>query len=95
MRFMAIARVSCVSLEMEPKEIAPVLKLFYGNRVLLEVEETAQGEEGFAPLVEVVRVLLVSLEVARLNGPLEGDDGVLVPLVGGTLHPKLIFTPDL
>ena len=105
MRFIAMARVSCASLEREPSDIAPGrealddlpgrLDLFYRDGVLLELEEAAQRGEARAVLVEVAGELLEGLEVPGLDGPLQRRDARLVPLVVLALRPELVLAPDL
>ena len=75
MRFIAIASVSCASLEIEPNDIAPVANRFtislagstssigIGSR-RLELEQPAQRTQMLALLIDQVRVFLESLEAS-------------------------------
>jgi hypothetical protein len=70
MRFMAMARVSCASLLMDPKLMAPVVKRLtislagstsssgMGSRLVLELQQAAQGAEILVLIVDQVGVLL-------------------------------------
>ena len=71
------------------------LYFLYRDGVLLEPEEAAQGGEAGAVLVEVAGELLEGLEVPGLDGPLQGRDARLVPLVVLALRPELVLAPDL
>ena len=72
MRFMAIAMFSCASLEMEPNDIAPVLKRLTISRAgstssigiglpRLELQQTADGAQLLVVLVDAALYFLNSL----------------------------------
>src|ERR687890_460253 len=73
--------------------LAGRLDLLFRYRVLLEREEAAQCGEARAVLVEVMGELLEGIEAARLDGPLQGRDARLVPLMILALRPELVFAP--
>ncbi len=87
MRFMAIARVSCASLLMEPNDIAPVanrltislggLDFVQGKRArgFLELHQPAQRAQLPALIVDQLRILLIGLVAGRPHRMLQLADG--------------------
>ena len=94
MRFIAIARFSCASREIDPSDIAPVTNRFTISAAgstsssgiatvsgLTEPEQPAQRQPPHGVFVDRARVRLVRLEALVADGVLEQRDRLGVPLV--------------
>ena len=106
MRFMAMASVSCASLEIEPNDMAPVAKRFTisaagstsssgtGSSDFLHLQQPAQRAELPVLLVDQVRVFLESLEVLLPHRVLQLGDGLRIDQVILAARAVLIVAAD-